>query len=333
MDNIITRSLPGILLCSFIGIIAITLSGSINIPVMLIAVITGLFLNRLTAFRRLTQGINWCARDLLYIGVALMGLRIDIADLSQVGFLAPTLVILTLIATLFGGFYISRLFGQSKSFSILISGSVAICGVSAAAAISAALDEGKTRNQELAITVAGITALSTLVMITHPLIAHTAGFSDLGSALLMGGTIHNVSQAVGAGYAVSSASGDLTVLLKLIRISTLLPIVILVSVLWGKNAATPYPNLRTKIRANTPPFLVVFLILATLSCLQLVPSLAKSIGNEVAHIALVVSLVAIGIKTKLTDVLTIGAKPLIAMTITTIAMTLIILAAIFVIGA
>ena len=242
------------------------------------------------------------------------------------------LVMLTLVITLIAGFLLSKAFGQYNNFSILMSGSVAICGVSAAAAICAALDEHRSSNQELAITVAGITILSTVVMILFPILAHALDLSDLGAGILMGGAIHNVSQAVGAGYAVSAEAGDMAVLLKLMRVSMLLPVVILVSVTWGKNAATPYPNMRSKIRANSPRFLVVFFILAILSCFHFVPAIVTDVGNEAARLALIISLAAIGIKTALRDVLTIGAKPLMIMTGITVLMTAIILAGTFMIG-
>ena len=112
----------------------------------------------------------------------------------------------------------------------------------------------------------------------------------------------------------------------------LLPIIIIISVLWGKNAATPYPSLGAKIRANAPPFLVVFVVLAILSCLNLVPQKITHIGNEFAYWALCVSLVAIGIKTDMREVLSIGLKPLIAMSVMTVLMAGILLSGIFIIG-
>ncbi len=324
---------PGFLVCAVIGVLAIYLSGMTGMPVMLLAIIIGLILHLLNSKSSLIAGINWSARGLLYIGVALMGLRIDLTDLSQAGIAAPVLVLCTLVATLFIGFFIARAFGQTKEFSILMCGSVAICGISAAAAICAALDDCDSRNSELAITIAGITVLSTVVMILYPILGHMLDLSALGNGILMGGTIHNVSQAVGAGYVMSPEAGDLSVLLKLLRVSMLLPVIVLVSVIWGKNAATPYPNLAAKIRANSPPFLVIFLILATLSCLSLVPEPVTKIGNKLAHWALVISLVAIGIKTDMKQILTIGIKPLIAMTITTVFMAGLILAGAYAIGA
>jgi uncharacterized integral membrane protein (TIGR00698 family) len=308
---------PGLLVCILAGILAAHISKITMIPVMLLAIIIGLLLHVLNSVSILKDGINWSSRGLLYTGVALMGLRIDLTDLSQVGFMAPLFVILTLITTLLVGYAIARALGQSKDFSILMSGAVGICGVSAAAAICSALEDNPLRDAQLAITVAGITVLSTLAMLLYPFISNALNLNILESGIFMGGGIHNVSQAVGAGYAVSNEAGDLAVIFKLIRVSMLLPVIIIISLVWGKGSSTPYPNVRSKLKASTPPFLVVFCLLALLSCLNIVPDLAKNAGNISAHWALIISLVAIGIKTDTRLVMKVGAMPLTIMTLTT----------------
>lgn len=308
---------PGLLVCILAGILAAHISKITMIPVMLLAIIIGLLLHILNSVSILKDGINWSSRGLLYTGVALMGLRIDLTDLSQVGFMAPLFVILTLITTLLVGYAIARALGQSKDFSILMSGAVGICGVSAAAAICSALEDNPLRDAQLAITIAGITVLSTLAMLLYPFISNALNLNILESGIFMGGGIHNVSQAVGAGYAVSNEAGDLAVIFKLIRVSMLLPVIIVISLVWGKGSSTPYPNVRSKLKASTPPFLIVFCLLALLSCLNIVPDLAKNAGNISAYWALIVSLVAIGIKTDTKLVMKVGTKPLTIMTLTT----------------
>jgi uncharacterized integral membrane protein (TIGR00698 family) len=308
---------PGLLVCILAGILAAYISKITMVPVMLLAIIIGLLLHVLNSVSILKDGINWSSRGLLYAGVALMGLRIDLTDLSQVGFMAPLFVILTLITTLLVGYAIARALGQSKDFSILMSGAVGICGVSAAAAICSALEDNPLRDAQLAITVAGITVLSTLAMLLYPFISNALNLNILESGIFMGGGIHNVSQAVGAGYAVSNEAGDLAVIFKLIRVSMLLPVIIIISLVWGKGSSTPYPNVRSKLKASTPPFLIVFCLLALLSCLNIVPDLAKNAGNISAYWALIVSLVAIGIKTDTKLVMKVGTKPLTIMTLTT----------------
>ena len=308
---------PGLLVCILAGILAAYISETTMIPVMLLAIIIGLLLHVLNSVSILKDGINWSSRSLLYAGVALMGLRIDLTDLSQVGFMAPLFVILTLITTLLVGYAVARALGQSKDFSILMSGAVGICGVSAAAAICSALEDNPLRDAQLAITVAGITVLSTLAMLLYPFISNALHLNILESGIFMGGGIHNVSQAVGAGYAVSNETGDLAVIFKLIRVSMLLPVIIIISLVWGKGSSTPYPNVRSKLKASTPPFLIVFCLLALLSCLNIIPDLAKNAGNISAHWALIISLVAIGIKTDTRLVMKVGVKPLTIMTLTT----------------
>ena len=218
------------------------------------------------------------------------------------------------------GYAIARALGQSKDFSILMSGAVGICGVSAAAAICSALEDNPLRDAQLAITVAGITVLSTLAMLLYPFISNALHLNMLESGIFIGGGIHNVSQAVGAGYAVSNEAGDLAVIFKLIRVSMLLPVIIIISLVWGKGSSTPYPNVRSKLKASTPPFLIIFCLLALLSCLNIIPDLAKNAGNISAHWALIISLVAIGIKTDTRLVMKVGAKPLTIMTLTTVFM-------------
>jgi uncharacterized integral membrane protein (TIGR00698 family) len=308
---------PGLLVCILAGILAAYISEITVIPVMLLAIIIGLLLHVLNSVSILKDGINWSSCGLLYTGVALMGLRIDLTDLSQVGFMAPLFVILTLITTLLVGYAIARALGQSKNFSILMSSAVGICGVSAAAAICSAMEDNPLRYAQLAITVAGITVLSTLAMLLYPFISNALNLNILESGIFMGGGIHNVSQAVGAGYAVSNEAGDLAVIFKLIRVSMLLPVIIIISLVWGKGSSTPYPNVRSKLKASTPSFLVVFCLLALLSCLNIVPDLAKNAGNISAHWALIISLVAIGIKTDTRLVMKVGAMPLTIMTLTT----------------
>ena len=311
---------PGLLVCILAGILAAYISKITMVPVMLLAIIIGLLLHVLNSVSILKDGINWSSRGLLYAGVALMGLRIDLTDLSQVGFMAPLFVILTLITTLLVGYAIARALGQSKDFSILMSGAVGICGVSAAAAICSALEDNPLRDAQLAITVAGITVLSTLAMLLYPFISNALHLNMLESGIFIGGGIHNVSQAVGAGYAVSNEAGDLAVIFKLIRVSMLLPVIIIISLVWGKGSSTPYPNVRSKLKASTPPFLIIFCLLALLSCLNIIPDLAKNAGNISAHWALIISLVAIGIKTDTRLVMKVGAKPLTIMTLTTVFM-------------
>jgi len=289
-------------------------------PVMLLAIVLGLILHKIDSIEIFKSGVHWTSRSLLYFGVALMGLRIDFGDISLTGWEAPLLVVAILGATLLFGYVISRLMQQSKNFSLLIGGAVAICGVSAAVAMSSAMRESKNGRCELAVVIAGVTFLSTVAMILYPLISMSLELGSLSSGIFLGGAIHNVSQAVGAGYSISHEAGDITVLLKLVRVTALLPIVVLVSILNGQNINREGQSTPHKILSYFPPFLLTFFVLAVLSCLNLIPDLITHSGNIIAELCLVISLVAIGIRTEIRDVLSVGLKPFLSLTLTTIFM-------------
>jgi len=304
----VKKYVPGVLLSVLLGALAMAITHVSGLPVMMMALLLGLCVhNFCVGVTSLKSGIDWSSRGLLYIGVALLGLRIDVSDLAQAGFSAAAFVLFTLVATIAFGFFIARSFGENRQFGFLMGGAVAICGVSAAAAICSAMEDCETRDRELTITIAGITGLSTIAMILYPIIVHNLSLTTAEAGLFLGGTIHNVSQAVGAGYSISPEAGDVTVIFKLLRVAALLPII----------ANMQNPSLAAKVRSYFPPFLVAFIFLAFLNCLQLVPEPVTLAGNEAAKWCLIISLAAIGIKTNLREVFTHGKKPLIAMTLTT----------------
>jgi len=344
LPTTIFSATPGVVCAGIVGLFSIALAKQTGIPVMLLAVIFGLLANvavnqmksangasaRVAGF---DKGVHWSATNLLYIGVALLGLRIDFSDLSQVGLVAPLVVLSALVITVGGGFMIARSFGQPSNVAWLTGGAVAICGASAAAAIVTVLPRNDDkvvpqRYSELVLIIAGVTAISTLAMMVYPLIAVRIGFGDLAAGVFLGGSIHNVSQAVGAGYSVSSEAGDVAVLLKLLRVACLLPAMIVISILSHRAQANASESQR--IGAHFPPFLVVFAVLAALNCLNAVPGDISMLGNDAAHLFLVVSLAAIGMQTNLLSLLSMGIKPYLALIFTTLLLACSLIAMIFV---
>ena len=154
-------------------------------------------------------------------------------------------------------------------------------------------------------------------MILYPLIAHWLSLTDIQSGALMGGSIHNVSQAVGAGYAVSGEAGDMSTIVKLIRVSALLPAIILISLFYGRDK-TGSNSLSWK--TYFPPFMIAFFLFALINFLNVLPQVAITGGVSLSEFFLVVSLVAIGINTNIRDIVTVGVKPMIAMLLTTLVM-------------
>ena len=76
-------------------------------------------------------------------------------------------------------------------------------------------------------TVVAVTTLSTVAMIAYPILFAWLGLDDRQSGFLIGATIHDVAQVVGAGYSVSEEAGEIATIVKLLRVA-LLPVLLLI---------------------------------------------------------------------------------------------------------
>jgi len=78
------------------------------------------------------------ASTLLRIGVALLGIRITLAQIGALGVWPIAMVVLSVALTIGFGIGLARLLGYRNRFGVLTGGAVGICGASAAMAIAAA---------------------------------------------------------------------------------------------------------------------------------------------------------------------------------------------------
>jgi uncharacterized membrane protein YadS len=118
-----------------------------------------------------------------------------------------------------------------REFGILAGGAVAICGASAALAVSSVLPKSETLEQNTILVIIGVATLSSLAMIGYPILAAQLGLADISAGLFFGGSIHDVAQVLGAGYAISEDAGEVATVTKLLRVALLFPIVSLIA-LW-----------------------------------------------------------------------------------------------------
>ena len=294
----------GILLAVVVAIAATFIAESRGGPTMLYALLIGMALHPLSIDSCARPGIDFSAKRILRLGVALLGARITLEQLGELGWFNGSLIIAGVLITIGFGVVVSRLLGLNSRLGILTGGSTAICGASAAIAISAVLPRTESSERELIFTIAGVTVLSTLAMILYPLVVSFFGLSVEDAGIFIGGTIHDVAQVVGAGYSISREAGDYAVLTKMLRVSMLLPVVMVLSIAVYRGRTEQHTN----ISSLMPTFLIGFVVLVILSSLNLIPALVNDAIKEVSHACLVVAIAAVGLKTSLLDVRKVGPR-------------------------
>ena len=277
----------GFLLAIVIAAAATFLSEHYGTPVMLFALLIGMAFHFLSQDAACVKGIDFSAKTLLRFGVGLLGLRLSVGNLASIGIGPAAAVLGFVLATLGCGALMSRLLGRRMAFGLLAGGSVAICGASAALAIASVLPPRPDREQDTLFVVIAVTALSTIAMVAYPVLFQAMGLSDVESGFLIGATIHDVAQVVGAGYSISEESGVIATFVKMLRVA-LLPVVMLVVMFSFRGAQSQ--------KLTLPWFLVMFVALAVAANTGFVPqSVIETVGS-LSRWCLVVAISALGVK-------------------------------------
>jgi uncharacterized integral membrane protein (TIGR00698 family) len=314
---------PGVLASLVIAAAAAFLADHYGGPVMLFALLLGMAMNFLSDTEACRPGIAFTSRTLLRAGVALLGFRITLWEIAALGWQPVVLVISLVSLTILASIWMSRRIGFDSLFGLLTGGATAICGASAAAAISAALPPDPMKERNTLFTIIGVSTLSTVAMILYPAATKLLGLDDVRSGMFIGATIHDVAQVVGAGYAISPEAGDTATVIKLMRVAMLLPVIVATTFLVRAKGASD-----GKRPPLLPWFLAAFLALVAVNSLLPIPAFVRDAGNTASRWCLVAAIAALGIKTQFREVVEIGWKPVALMILETLLIAALALVAI-----
>ncbi|HSW82827.1 MAG TPA: putative sulfate exporter family transporter [Usitatibacter sp.] len=304
---------PGLAVASTVAVAATFLSLQYKASAMLFALLLGMALNFLAEEGRCLPGIQVASTLVLRTGVALLGLRITITQVQALGWGTIILIVGSVALTIGVGLIVSRVMKLGNAFGTLTGGAVAICGASAALAIASLLPKHKNAERDASFTVIGVTAMSTLAMILYPIVVGALGWDHHAAGIFLGATIHDVAQVVGAGYSISTDTGDTATIVKLVRVAMLLPVCIVIGLmlhLRGSQAAHAAPVL--------PWFAVAFALLVVIASTGWIPPGVIDFGSLISRWFLVTAIAAIGMKTSLKSLVDMGLKPVMLVVVETL---------------
>ncbi|WP_340678782.1 putative sulfate exporter family transporter [Paraglaciecola sp.] len=309
MDLIKTLA-PGFSVATITGLAALFLSEHYGAPAMLFALLLGIALSFLYEETQCKAGIDFTATHILRVGIALLGLRIVFSDLSALGWQTALMLIVAVSSTIGVGMLTAKYLKLRSSLGLLTGGAVGICGASAAMAISAILPPSHEKERDTLVTIVGVTAFSTLAMVLYPFIAGLLNLDEVTTGIFIGATIHDVAQVVGAGYSVSEQTGDVATLTKLIRVALLMPVIMCILVyIKIRLRSAKNPDTVSRTAPGIPGFLIAFTLLMIINSLVTLPPVINQSANELSRLALVLAITAIGMKSNLKQLLTVGLKP------------------------
>lgn len=316
--------LPGIALSTAVALASVLAEpvlkhlagGRVGIPAVVIALVIGMVLHPLANTTRFAPGMTFCVKKLLRWAIALLGLRVALGDIVALGLNTALLVIVSMVATVVTGFVLARLLGREPGVGALGGVATAVCGASAALATATVVPDYRDKAADTAFTVIAMNVLATVAMLAYPLLCAWLGLSQQQTGVMLGATIHDVAQVVGAGQAVSDEAANAAVIVKLFRVFLLLPSVLIVG--WW---LTRHGGEHGEAKVPVPVFAFVFLIMCLVnSVLGTQPALAgiyqplRDVLLEASRWGLLIAIAALGLGTSIAAMARLGWRHLAVVT-------------------
>jgi len=317
--------LPGIALAAAVASFAMALGRSgwfpaHGISALTLAIVLGMVAGN-TFYKYVAgasaAGITFAKQYLLRAGIILYGLRLTFQDIGRVG-PAGVLIDAVVLATTFLLAYAigTRLFKLDRKTAMLIGAGSAICG---AAAVMAAEPVVRGRAEQVAVAVATVVVFGTVSIFLYPALYRFSAehallpLTPTTYGLYAGSTIHEVAQVVAAGNAISESAASTAVIVKMTRVMMLAPFLIILAAWLSGRGARGEPagqEAAVKQRVSVPWFAVLFVAVAGLNSLAILPTRVVDFGIQVDTALLAMAMAALGISTHLSAIRTAGVKPL-----------------------
>lgn len=326
---VLAAYLPGTMVCVVIALAATFLSEHYGGPQLLYALLIGLAFHFLMSNPQIKKGVDFCGRTVLRCGVALLGARITFDQVRQLGLTTAIVIALALACTIGFGILLARWLGRTPAEGVLTGGAVAICGASAALAISSVLPQTKDNERFTLLVVVGVTVLSTVAMVIYPFSVQLLGLVPQAAGIFLGGTIHDVAQVVAAGMILGPQAGDTATLVKLFRVMLLMPVVVVIVVAYRNHPSVKVSNQQVPL---IPGFLMAFIVLVLLATVGIIEAPMAKLAGDVSRSLLVTAIAAAGIKTSFEDLVKLGWQPVVMLVGETVFIAVFVLIAVLGMG-
>ncbi len=250
---------------------------------------------------RLQPGIRVAARQVLRIGVALLGLRLGVRQVVAVGL--PALVIgIVVVPTVVGvTLWVGRRLRVRPGLALLIGTGSAICGASAIAAVEAVAD---TEDEDAGFAVATVTLFGTIALFLLPLADRTLlHLSPVAYGTLAGASVHEVAQVVAAASPLGVAAVKVATVVKLTRVLLLAPFVVIVGLARGRRSRSR--------QGPVPLFVAAFVACVVIASSGLLPARLLGAANWLDALLLTLALAGLGLGVRLREVIALGWRPII----------------------
>lgn len=268
--------LPGFMLAlalAYVGMqgahwIGTTLLGFAHSPIsaILVALVLGLAIRNAIGLPAVYEGgLKFCLRYVLRTGIMLLGLRLSLVAVGQIGLVALPIILVCITTALVVVTWINRALGLPRRLGTLIAVGTSICGVSAIVATGPVIE---AEEDEVSYAVACVTIFGMVALFVYPFLAHRLFGGDVRMAgMFLGTSIHDTAQVAGAGLMYRQQYNapetlDTAAVVKLVRNVCMAGVIPLMALLYRRSNDDIARGARPKWHQVVPPFVLGFVALA-----------------------------------------------------------------------
>ncbi len=303
------RLLPGIAAAAALAMVSGWVAGGLGEPLahnpVLVAMLCGLLVgNTFGCPDTLRAGLDFSKRYLLRIGVMLVGFRITVRLLSELGVVPIGIAAVELVTMILVMRWVAiRVFKLESELALLVAAGSAICGAAAILCVAALT---RSREQSVGIAIALITLAGTLALLVYP-VAFVNGifpiFDDRLYGIFVGSSIYELAQVYGASYAVSDGALNTATLVKLSKVLMLVPLLLTMSVVLRRRPSDDGSANSTAATRGTrfpfPWFVLGFVLVMLFNSSITVHPQVRRLILDADQLLFMVVMIALGLTTRL----------------------------------
>lgn len=306
------------------------------IPLLTAAVGLGIIVAQIPPARReiagsLAPGLSVASKRFMRMGIVLLGLKLSLIAIAQLGWLTILLVVVIVLVTFAATYWFGKIARLPEHEPILIATGFSICGASAIGAMSGVV---KAKDSEASTPIALVTLCGTLAIGVLPLLWHPLGMSSDQFGHWVGASVHDVGQVVATAQIAGTSALAIAVVIKLTRVLMLAPMVSIAALVVRRNesravAADPVAAVDADTAADTstdgstltltkpakrppivPIFVVGFLIAVAIRSFIPLPETVLDIADTLQTALLAMALFGLGTGVRVRELFSTGWRSL-----------------------
>lgn len=268
-------------------------------------------------------GIAFSSKRLLRVAIILYGLKLNINTVLSDGLGLLLRDAGVIVFAIFVTIWLAKVFKADKTISLLLGVGTGVCGAAAIAAVAPII---KSKDEDTAIGVGIIALMGTVFAITYTILRPILPLDAVQYGIWSGTSLHEIAHVALAAAPGGEDALAIGLLAKLGRVFFLVPLCfIFIYMMKRKNKDSK----DTDAKIEFPWFLVGFIFFSILGSYVLGQSIpvTDAFMNSVFTLTtwlLTAAMVGLGLNVSLKDLRSKAMRPLAAMTVTSIALSVIV---------